>query len=123
MQVERSPDVRTFLSRVGVFLAERETEHNLILGICSSPSRGFEYGGGPPYLGHVEDSGRVVMAAVRTPSYGPVLSVVDNPDALDLIAGDLKDVMTICLEFLGPPMRLDLSLLCGRARWVRHRVS
>jgi uncharacterized protein len=102
MQVERSPDVQTFLSRVGDFLAEREAEHNLILGICSSVSRGFDYGEDPPYLGHVEHNGRVVMAAVRTPPFGPVLSLVDNADALDLIAEDLKVVYDHLPGVLGP---------------------
>jgi predicted GNAT family acetyltransferase len=90
MRVERCSDVETFLSRVGPFLAEREAEHNLILGICSTLSKGFDYGDDPPYLGFVEERGRIVMATVRTPPWGPVLSLVDNPGALDTIAGDLN---------------------------------
>jgi predicted GNAT family acetyltransferase len=84
------------------------------------------YGDDPPYLGHVEDNGRVVMAFVRTPPFGPVLSVVDNPDALDLIAEDLKVVYDHLPGVLGPTeaaqsfVALWESKVCQTPRLVRQ---
>jgi hypothetical protein len=42
------------------------------------------------------------MTAVRTPQFGPVLSLVDNPDALELIAEDLMVVHGQLPGVLGP---------------------
>ncbi len=102
MRVERSPDVEAFLSRVGDFLAEREAEHNLLFGICSTVAKGHQYGDEPPYFAYVEDQGGIAAVVVRTPPYGPVLSLVDDLSALDLIARDLHEAYARLPGVLGP---------------------
>ena len=41
ISVERLPDVDAFLAAAGPFLAEREAEHNLLLGIASNLQAGL----------------------------------------------------------------------------------
>jgi predicted GNAT family acetyltransferase len=75
----------------GEFLAAREAEHNLIFGICSNieaDARQFE---GPPYLATVLHGDRVVGAAIRTPPWRLVLSVMDHPGAAHRLVDDLMD--------------------------------
>lgn len=103
MEVHRSPSVEGFLSEVGDFLSLREAEHSLLFGICSGLARdGLELENGAPYMVHVEDKGRIVAAAVRTPPHGLVLSLVDEPTALELIAADAKSVYGRLPGVLGP---------------------
>jgi predicted GNAT family acetyltransferase len=89
MRVERAANVRAFLERAGTFLEAREAEHNLIFGICSTleadPSQ-FE---AEPYLAAIIDGDRVVGAAIRTPPWRLVLSLMDHPDAVARLAADL----------------------------------
>ena len=76
-----------FLAVAGAFLAEREAEHNLIFGICSAIRLSPEvYADVPPRFMTVADgAGRVVAASLRTPPQNPVLSQVDDLDAVDLL--------------------------------------
>jgi len=93
MIVHRSASVEGFLSEVGEFLALREAEHNLLFGICSSLAAGeLELENDAPYMAYVEDEGRIMAAAVRTPPHSLVLSLVDEPTVLQLIAADAKNV-------------------------------
>jgi uncharacterized protein len=75
----------------GEFLEAREAEHNLIFGICSTLQADptlFEY---PPYLATVLHGDRVVGAAIRTPPWRLVLSVMDHPGAAHRLVDDLMD--------------------------------
>ncbi len=99
LSLRRFDDVRTFLEVAGSFLAEREAEHNLILGICSS-LRGHpelvEHD--PTFLVVTDADGGVVMASLRTPPHYQVLSMVDDLEAVDLVvdalaAGELPGVV------------------------------
>ncbi|MBI2780765.1 MAG: GNAT family N-acetyltransferase [Chloroflexi bacterium] len=89
MDVRRSKSVAEFMALAGDFLAAREAEHNLIFGICSQieadPSQYAE----APYLGAVLDGGRVVAAAIQTPPWRLVLSVMDDAAAAGALAADL----------------------------------
>ena len=89
MRVERSANVRAFLERTGSFLVAREAEHNLIFGICSSIEADPTAYEAPPYLASVVHRDRVVGAAIRTPPWRIVLSLMDHPGAVHRIAGDL----------------------------------
>ena len=90
MDVIRYASIPEYLSSVGPFLEAREAEHNLIFGIASNvqadPSQ-F----GTPYLAAVQDGGRIVGAALRTPPWRIVLSVfdVDARAVADALAADL----------------------------------
>ena len=88
-----SPD--EFQRRVEPFLVQREAENNLILGILSGLTRGPGLYAEPPYLALVEDdAGAVGAAALRTPPFNVVLSLIPDEsaraDALALLAEDLR---------------------------------
>jgi predicted GNAT family acetyltransferase len=89
VEVRRFATVPAFMAVAGGFLAAREAEHNLIFGICSQieadPSQYPE----PPYLGAVLDGDRVVGAAIQTPPWRLVASVLDDPGAAGAIVADL----------------------------------
>jgi len=93
LTLRRPDDVDAFLETAGDFLAAREAEHNLMLGICSvirtSPERFTE---DPPRFITVADAaGRIVVATLRTPPQNQVLSCVDDPEAVDLLVDALVD--------------------------------
>ena len=88
MELRRFDAVGDFLSVAEPFLVEREAEHNLLLGVASSITEAPEAYSGPPYLAVVTDRDRVVAAALRTPPFRLVLSEVDDPRAIGLLAAD-----------------------------------
>lgn len=89
MELVRASDVAEFARLAGAFLAEREAEHNLLLGIVASlrgptPRQ-------PPYLAVVTDRDRVVAAAIRTPPVpNVVLSGIADDRAIPLLVDDLR---------------------------------
>lgn len=89
MKVQRWATVGEFLGHVGSFLQSREAEHNLIYGICSQVEADPEQYEAPPYLAAVVHGGRVVGAAIRTPPWRLVLSLMDHPGAVHQLAADL----------------------------------
>jgi predicted GNAT family acetyltransferase len=88
MHLRRIDAVGDFLDIAGPFLVEREAEHNLVLGVASSITDAPEAYSGPPYLAVVTDRDRVVAAAIRTPPFRLILSEVDDPRAIGLLAED-----------------------------------
>jgi uncharacterized protein len=92
LALHRFDDVEAFLAATGGFLAAREAEHNLLLGITSQV-RSFPevFAEDPPRFASVTDAdGRVVAATLRTPPWNQVLSEVDDLAAVDLLAEDLS---------------------------------
>jgi predicted GNAT family acetyltransferase len=75
----------------GEFLEAREAEHNLIFGICSTIEADPTQFEAPPYLATVLHGDRVVGAAIRTPPWRLVLSVMDHPGAAHRLVDDLMD--------------------------------
>lgn len=88
MRIRRFQRPSDFLDAAGPFLTEREAEHNLILGLAAGLQRG-EWSEHPPYLAVVEDEGRVVLAALRTPPRNVILSRCADLGAVDLLVEDL----------------------------------
>ena len=87
ISVERLPDVDAFLAAAGPFLAEREAEHNLLLGIASNLQAGLVPASSEPNDFFVcRAAGRIVLAALRTPPHNLVLSEVDDLAALTALA-------------------------------------
>jgi predicted GNAT family acetyltransferase len=86
--VQRWSDVQHFLDAAGDFLAEREADHCLMLGlaatIASHPDVHRE-----PRFWTVHEGGRVVAAALRTPPYNQILSHVDEPRWLAALADEV----------------------------------
>ena len=88
----RYDDVEAFLAATGGFLGAREAEHNLLLGI-SSQVRSFPdlFEESPSFASVTDGDDRVVAASLRTPPWNQVLSEVDDPAAVDLLAEALMD--------------------------------
>jgi predicted GNAT family acetyltransferase len=93
VEIRRIDSVDGFLAAAGAFLAAREAEHNLLLGICSglqAIAAGDAAPDEPTPVFFVATSGdRLVLAAVRTPPYNLVLSEVDDGTAVDALAEEL----------------------------------
>lgn len=103
IRVRRSPDARSFLDDAGAFLAEREAENNLLLGICSSLLRGpSPLDEGPAYLAIAEDDARAIGVALRTPPHNLVLSESDDAAWIRPLVVDAYDAMTSLPGVIGP---------------------
>jgi predicted GNAT family acetyltransferase len=91
LRVDRFADAPSFLDAAEPFLAEREAEHNLILGIAASLLRDPDRPTAPPYLAVVRDRDETVGAAVMTPPFNLVLSCMADRAAIAAVATDLAD--------------------------------
>jgi uncharacterized protein len=91
MELRRHVDVDGFLAAAGEFLVAREAEHNLILGVCSNLLATPEAYAAPPYLATVRAEDRIVAVALQTPPFQLVLSEIDDPAAIPVLADDLID--------------------------------
>jgi predicted GNAT family acetyltransferase len=84
--LEQPASVDEFEAAAGAFLASREAEHNVMLGLLPA----IRAGRWPdPYFCVVRDGARVVAAALRTPPLNLILSVVDDPRAVAMEVGAL----------------------------------
>ena len=91
MRVRRFTGVADFLDAAGGFLGAREAEHNLIFGIASNLRDAPDQFSAPPYLATVSVGDRVVAAALQTPPFDLVLSEIDDPAAIAVLAEDVLD--------------------------------
>ena len=73
MQVTRL-DAAGFVRSAGEFLRLREAEHNLMLALAGRLLDHPRLYGDEPYFAVVEDGGRVVTAALRTPPHNLLLA-------------------------------------------------
>jgi predicted GNAT family acetyltransferase len=89
VDVHRYEDTAEFLRHAGEFLAAREAEHNLILGLSSRLKQDPLAFGEAPYLAVVKEGDQVVAAALRTPPHNLVLSEIDDPAALEPLCADV----------------------------------
>jgi predicted GNAT family acetyltransferase len=113
-QLARFGNVDSFMAKAGEFLAAREAEHNLILGISSGLRRDPSQYDGPPDLAVVTDRDRVVAAALRTPPYNLVLSEVDDLAALEPLSADVA--LGPLPGLVGPPA----AVRAFADAWVRR---
>jgi uncharacterized protein len=102
MKVRRYGKAGEFLHRAGDFLVAREAAHNLILGLCARLREEPRLYGEDPYFAAVEDEGRVVAAALRTPPHNLVLSAVDDKRALEPLLADVHTVFETLPGVLAP---------------------
>jgi predicted GNAT family acetyltransferase len=91
MELRRFAEVGDFLEAAGPFLAAREAEHNLILGVTSNLREAPEEFSASPYLATVSAADRIVAVAMQTPPFNLVLSEIDDPAAIACLADDLVD--------------------------------
>jgi uncharacterized protein len=90
LSFRRFDDAAAFLERAGDFLVTREAEHNLILGVTALVAATPEAFIDEPSFGVVVDAEqRVVAATMRTPPFNLVVSEVDDPAAIGLLATEL----------------------------------
>src|SRR6188472_4813562 len=89
MELRRYADVEDFLAAAGDFLVAREAEHNLLLGVCQTVRDTPDAYTAPPYFATVSDGDRVLTVALQTPPFQLVISEVDDPSAIPLLADDL----------------------------------
>lgn len=88
LELTRFGSVDAFEARVLPYLLEREAEHNLFIGLLGQIREGrYRHA----YLAGVADGERIVGAAWMTPPHNLGLSHLDDPAALELIAGDVRD--------------------------------
>jgi predicted GNAT family acetyltransferase len=102
VDVHRYAEAGAFLDHAGEFLAAREADHNLILGLCSRLRHEPRLFGEAPYLAVVEDDGLVVAAALRTPPHHLVLSEIDDEGAIEPLARDVRAVFESLPGAIGP---------------------
>ncbi len=91
-----------FLERTQERLEQEEAFNNLLLGTCLRLRRRTNRLKAPPYFATVEDSGRLVTSAVRTPPYKLLLHGAADAEALGLIVNDLVKKGQDLPSVLGP---------------------
>ncbi len=90
LRLHRFTEARKFLDLTAGFLAEREAENSLILGLAGSLQRNpTAYSSRQPYYGAVSVGDAVVAAALMTPPNQAVLSWSDHEEAVRMLAGDV----------------------------------
>jgi predicted GNAT family acetyltransferase len=89
VELRRYTEVDDFLAAAGDFLVAREAEHNLLLGVCQNVRDTPEAFTAPPYFATVTDGDHVVAVALQTPPFQLVLSEIDDPAAIPVLADDL----------------------------------
>lgn len=92
VRVVRFDDPEVFARRAEPFLMAREAEHNLLLGLLGAIREGDERYS-DPYMALVVEGDRVVAVALRTSiHHNALLSCVERPEAVEVVAGDLAEV-------------------------------
>jgi GNAT superfamily N-acetyltransferase len=108
MELTRFATADALLAVAGAYLAEREAEHNLPLGILDTLRVQPDLYPEPPYLAVVRDRGRIALVAIRTPPYGIVLSESGvrpdrERDAITTLVDDLLAAAPDLPTALGAP--------------------
>jgi predicted GNAT family acetyltransferase len=107
VDVYRYDQADGFLEHAGEFLAAREAEHNLILGLSSRLRQEPLLFGEAPYLAVVEDGGRVVAAALRTPPHNLGLSEIDDEGAIEPLVDDVRGAFASLPGVIGPKRHVE----------------
>jgi len=103
LRIESFPDVHAYLDAVGSFLAAREAEHNLLLGIAGTIRDHPASYPGPKLFLALRDGHRVVAVASRTDPWRVLLSETQRPDAVELFVPASIGHATPLPGVAGPP--------------------
>jgi predicted GNAT family acetyltransferase len=106
LQLRRYRRAAEFLADAGPWLAEREAEHNLILGLSGVlQGQADVVEETAPYFAVIRSDAGPVAAAMRTPPMNLILSEIDDAGALALLAAEpaLADLPGAT----GPPEAVD----------------
>ncbi len=120
LDVTRPRDPKEFEDQAGAFLATREAENNLILGLITGLKAGRTFGPEQPFFVVVRDGAAVVGAAMRTPPLNLILAAGTADRALASILERLEGEASEIPGMSGP------KALVGEAArlWsVRHGAS
>ena len=117
LSVVRPAGVDEFESLAGAFLARREAEHNVMLGLLPAIRAGHWR---EPYFCVVPDGERVVAAALRTPPLNLLLSVVEERSALAALVEELAGSTPDLPGVVGPKKAADEFALLWETRTGRH---
>jgi GNAT superfamily N-acetyltransferase len=120
LRLTRARDVGHFEELALPFLAAREAEHNLIFGIAAGIRSG-EYRE-TPYFAVAHAGERVVGVVIRTPPFGLVLSMVDDPTAIPLFVEDALRRWPDLPGVLGPKEHASAFAAQWNAR-TGHRAT
>ncbi len=93
LRLRRHGSADALLADSGDFLAAREAEHNLLLGIAGTLRADPAIYPETPYLADVRDATGIRLVAIRTPPFNLVLSESDRPESVELVADDLASSM------------------------------
>jgi len=110
LDVTRPRDPKEFEDQAGAFLAAREAENNLVLGLVANLRRGRAYGPTPPFFAIVRDRDAVVGAAMRTPPFNLILASGTRDAALPLILGAIAKETTDISGIIGPKALAKLAV-------------
>ena len=102
MQLTRHESADAFLAEAGEFLAAREAEHNLVLGLTSRLQRVPLLYGEPAYFATVEEGGQVVGASMRTPPHNLIVTEIRDDGAIPLLLEDARSVYGTLPGVIGP---------------------
>jgi len=107
MDLVRHETAGALLDVAGAYLAEREAEHNVLLGILATLRDQPGIYTEPPYLATVLDGERIALVAVRTPPFGFVLSEPGVAEdlvrlSIDVLVADVAAVAPDLPTVLGP---------------------
>jgi hypothetical protein len=90
MQLLRFTTAAEFQAQAEAFLLAHEVEHNLMLGLMTSLAFKPDLYPSQPYFAVVADAGRATAAALMTPPHNLIVSHRASPEALQLIAEDVR---------------------------------
>ncbi|KKD37500.1 MAG: GNAT family N-acetyltransferase [Limnoraphis robusta] len=91
MKINHFDNPQLFYQQAKNYLLRYEAEHNLLLGISQTLIHSPERYGSEPYLATVEEEGKILAVAMRTPPYNFLLSKIENFAAIEVIAQDLYE--------------------------------
>jgi uncharacterized protein len=106
MRVTRHDDPDAFLAQAGEFLAAREAEHNLMLGLTSRLRVDPRAYGEDPYFAVVEGEDGILGAAMRTPPHNLILSEIDDAAAVAPLVDDAEAAFGSLPGVVGPKERV-----------------
>jgi len=126
LRIESFPDVHAYLDAVGSFLAAREAEHNLLLGIAGTIRDHPATYPGPKLFLTVMDGDGVVAVASRTDPWRVLLSETQRPEAVELFVPASMGHATPLPGVAGPPeaaARFARAFEVATARRARRGMS
>ncbi len=89
VHVRRFVDPIEFGEAATSFLAEKEAENCLLLGLIATLSRGDSIYKGDNYFAVLESADGIAGAALMTPPFGPLISRMTDPQAIDALIENL----------------------------------